>query len=233
MLHHYILQRHQQLLEQQMDFYTPMGIHVYLKDPVENKEINVERVVAKLEESLPQHLLGEVEMIIIGNFDEFKERSLNAFYEGGTLYLSPKQDGEEDMYEDVVHETAHSLEQPYGALIYEDREIEQEFIEKRRNLHKILWEMGYKLPEAVFLNTEYNEEFDMFLFEKVGYDKLMYMTQGIFISPYSPTSLREYFATGFVEYYLDPDSHSFLKQISPQLYKKLLQLHDPERLDNS
>ena len=232
MLQHYILQRHQQLLERQMDFYTPTGIHVYVKDPIDNENVDLEKVVAHLEGTLPEHLLGEVEMIIVGNFPEFERRKLNAFYDGGTMYVSPDQDNDDDLYDDLVHETAHSLEQPYGALIYQDGKLEQEFLEKRRNLHKILWQVGYKIPENVFLNPEYDEEFDMFLLDKVGYDKLETLTQGMFVSPYAPTSLREYFATGFTEYFLD-SNHSHFKQVSPQLYKKLLLLQDPEELDNS
>lgn len=214
-----------------MDFYTPTGIHVYVKDPINNENVDLEKVVAHLEGTLPEHLLGEIEMIIVGNFPEFERRKLNAFYDGGTIYVSPDQDNDDDLYDDLVHETAHSIEQPYGALIYQNGKLEQEFLEKRRNLHKVLWQLGYKIPENVFLNPEYNEEFDMFLLDKVGYDKLETLTQGIFISPYATTSLQEYFATGFTEYFLD-SNHSYLKQVSPQLYKKLLFLQDPEKLDS-
>ena len=49
-------------------------------------------------------------MIIFGWFDEFEERSLNAFYEGGTLYVSNIQDDFMDMYDDIIHEISHSLE---------------------------------------------------------------------------------------------------------------------------
>ena len=231
MLQHYILQRHQQLLERQMDFYTPTGIHVYVKDPIDNENVDLEKVVIHLEGTLPEHLLGEIEMIIIGNFPEFERRKLNAFYDGGTIYVSPDQDSNDDLYDDLVHEVAHSIEQPYGALIYQNGKLEQEFLEKRRPLHKVLWQLGYKIPENVFLNPEYDEEFDMFLLDKVGYDKLETLTQGIFVSPYATTSLQEYFATGFTEYFLD-SNHSYLKQVSPQLYKKLLFLQDPEKLDS-
>ena len=82
------------------------------------------------------------------------------------------------------------------------------------------------------MNPEYNQEFDLFLYEKVGYDKLSNIAQGIFINPYAATSLREYFATGFTEFYVHPDEHGFLKRVSPQLYKKLVSLHDPKKLDN-
>ena len=36
-------------------------------------------------------------MIIVGWFEEFEERKLNAFYKDGTLHISNTQDDEEDM----------------------------------------------------------------------------------------------------------------------------------------
>ena len=92
--------------------------------------------------------------------------------------------------------------------------------------------MGYKIPSTVFMEPEYNEEFDMLLHQKIGYEKLSNILTGVFISPYAATSLREYFATGFTEFYLHPDEHGFLKKISPELYKKLITLQDSEKLDN-
>jgi Mlc titration factor MtfA (ptsG expression regulator) len=91
-------------------------------------------------------------------------------------------------------------------------------------LKDILWAHGFKAPSDFFANVEYDKEFDDFLLNKVGYDKLALLMQGLFISPYAATSLREYFATGFTEFYLDSD-HNFLKVLVPALYKKLLILH--------
>mgnify|MGYP003652557027 FL=1 len=232
MLRDYIQQKQRQLLEQQTDFYTSTGIHVYFKDPVENEEINVETVVSDIESIIPAHLLSEVEMIIIGWFDEFEERSINAFYDGGTLYVSNVQNDFMDMYDDIVHEISHSLEEPYGYFIYGDKKIENEFLRKRKFLHDILWQKGFKAPMTVFMELEYNKDFDMFLYEKIGYDKLTTLVEGIFVTPYAATSLREYYATGFTEFYVNPDTHGFLRKVSPELYKKLVLLQDPEKLDN-
>ena len=96
----------------------------------------------------------------------------------------------------------------------------------------MLWEKGFKAPLNTFLNPEYDEEFDMFLYKTVGYEKLSSMIEGLFISAYAPTSLEEYFATGFLEFYLD-SNHNFLKKTCPQLYKKLIVIQDPEKLDNA
>jgi hypothetical protein len=230
MLERYIHQKQGKLQNKQSDFYTSTGLHVFFKDPVDN--VDVEKVVSKVESAIPAHLLSEVEMIIIGWFDEFEERSLNAFYDSGTLYISNIQDDFMDMYDDIIHEISHSLEEPHGYFLYGDKKIENEFLRKRKYLHDILWKMGYKVPLSVYMDVEYNEEFDMFLYEKVGYDKLTTIVAGVFVSAYAATSLREYYATGFAEYYTHPEAHNFLKKMSPQLYKKLVLLQNPEELDN-
>ena len=71
---------------------------------------------------------------------------------------------------------------------------------------------------------EYDVEFDNFLLNIVGYDKLAMLMQGMFISPYAATSLREYFASGFAEFFMHPD-HKLLKSVSPVLYEKLKNLY--------
>ena len=68
------------------------------------------------------------------------------------------------------------------------------------------------------------KEFDNFLYKVVGYDKISLLTAGLFLSPYSITTVREYFATGFTEFYMHPNEHGFLQKVSPQLYKKLVLL---------
>lgn len=229
MLIDYIQQSQTRILEAVNNFYTPTGIHVYVKDALANEGIDLENVISKVESSIPSHLLSEVEMLIVGWFDEFEERKLNAFYKDGTLYVSNVQDDEEDMYDDIVHEIAHSLESALGYEIYGDKKIEQEFLRKRKFLYDVLWSKGHKAPLSFFLNPEYSEEFDMFLYEKIGYDKLSELMKGLFITPYAATSLPEYLATGFTEFYLD-SNHNFFKRVSPELYKKLLKIQDPEQL---
>tara|TARA_Y100000296_G_scaffold32742_1_gene37897 strand:+ start:335 stop:991 length:657 start_codon:yes stop_codon:yes gene_type:complete len=212
------------------DFYTSRGTHVYFKDDLVNDEIDIERVVAKVEGAVPEHLLSELEMIIVGWFDEFEERSINAFYENGILHVSNVQDDESDILDDIIHELAHSIEAPHGDEIYGDQKIKDEFLRKRKILHDKLWALNLKAPIEWFMNTEYDKEFDEFLLEKVGSDKLRMICMGLFINAYAPTSLREYFATGFADFYLH-SNHNFLKKVSPALYKKLLLLQDEENLD--
>ncbi len=231
MLQNYILEQ-QKKQNQKSDFYTSSGLHVYFKEPLTNDEINVEEVIAKVESVLPHHLRSEVEMIIFGHFKEFEERAINAFYDGGTLYISNVQDDAADLYDDIIHEFSHSLEAPYGYELYGDQKIKDEFLRKRQHMHDILWKSGYKAPLSFYMNVELDAEFDEFLYQKVGYDKLSSLLMGLFITPYAATSLREYFATGFSDFYLYP-GHNTLSKVSPQLYKKLLTLQDIEKLDNT
>ena len=80
------------------------------------------------------------------------------------------------------------------------------------------------------MNTEFEQDFDDFLHKDIGYTKLSPLIQGLFVSPYAATSIREYFATMFTEFYLDPN-HNFIKKVSPAVYEKIMLLQDPEKLD--
>jgi len=224
----YLKEKQSRLNKKDMDFYTPTGLHVFFQHPVE--DVDVEKVINKIESIMPSHMLSEIEMIIFGWFDEFEERSINAFYNDNAIYVSHIQQDEADLFDDLVHEISHSLEEAYGYQIYADEKIKNEFLRKRRYLHDILWKAGFKAPLAVFTDIEYNQEFDEFLHQKVGYNKLAGLISGLFISPYAATSLREYFATAFTDYYLD-SNHSYLQKVSPAVYEKIKMLQDTKELD--
>ena len=170
MLKDYIAASQKRMIEQVSNFYTSNGIQVYFKDQLLNDKIDVEKIVSDFERVVPRHLLEEVEMIIIGHFDEFEERDLTAFYKDGALHLS-------------------------------------------------------NMP------MDENEEFDKFLFQDVGYKKLGVVVSGIFLNAYAPTALREYFATAFADFYLNPNDHTNLKNLSPILYKKIALLHNLDKSD--
>jgi len=64
------------------------------------------------------------------------------------------------------------------------------------------------------------------LYKKIGYDALRMFSVNLFVDPYSPTSLKEYFASGFEEFYLG--DKLYIKEISSYIYKKLIFLHEGE-----
>ena len=187
----YLKEKQSRLNEKDMDFYTPTGLHVFFQHPVEN--VDVEKVINKIESIMPSHMLSEIEMIIFGWFDEFEERSINAFYNDNAIYVSHIQQDEADLFDDLVHEISHSLEEAYGYQIYADDKIKNEFLRKRRYLHDILWKAGFKAPLAVFTDIEYSQEFDEFLHQKVGYDKLAGLITGLFIRNYTIGDICPFF----------------------------------------
>mgnify|MGYP003677118382 FL=1 len=193
-------------------------IAVFVKDPLP-EDVNIDYVLSSIEKRIPEHLVYAVDMMYIGQFEEFEKRDTNAAYKDGALYITNEQSDDDDMIDDIVHEMAHACEETYSSLIYSDGTIQDEFIGKRRRLYEILKVEGYKVSLEDFLNTEYSEKFDLFLYEDVGYDKLTFFTMGLFVSPYGATSYREYFANGFEHYFLtDPQ---YVKVISPAVYDKI------------
>jgi hypothetical protein len=225
-----VIQRLKEQQNKRIDFYTPYGLHVYFKDEMLNDSIDVDAAVAKYESMVPKHLLPCIEMIVFGDFEQFHERGINAFYDANTIFISNLQDDEADILDDLIHELSHGVEEQYGYQIYGDQKIYNEFLNKRMHLYRILWEMGYKAPKSFFQNVEFEREFDQFLHQTVGYDTLRNAIQGLFISPYAATSLREYFATAFTDFYIDPN-HKYLKTVSPAVYEKIILLQNEENLD--
>ena len=225
-----VIQRLREQQNKRIDFYTPYGLHVYFKDEMLNDSIDVDAAVAKYESMVPRHLLPCIEMIVFGDFEQFHERGINAFYDANTIFISNLQDDEADILDDLIHELSHGVEEQYGYQIYSDQKIYNEFLNKRMHLYRILWEMGYKAPKSFFQNVEFEREFDEFLHQTVGYDTLRSAIQGLFISPYAATSLREYFATAFTDFYIDPN-HKYLKTVSPAVYEKIILLQNEENLD--
>ena len=98
----------------------------------------------------------------------------------------------------------------------------KKLLEKRKKILDILLRQGYNVNIVQFLDTEYTEELDYFLYKGVGYDKLNLLAIDIFPTAYSITSLREYFAVGFEEY-LYGDRRN-LESVSPVLYSKVQSL---------
>ena len=107
-------------------------------------------------------------------------------------------------------------------MFYKDKKVENEFLGKRSRLYSLMRAEGIKVYESSFLETRYSKEFDYFLYKEVGYERLGNIATGLFSSPYAITSLREYFATGFEEYYIG--DRNYLKKISPSLYNTLIYL---------
>ena len=196
-------------------------IDVYIKDSLP-KGFDIERVLAKIEQVIPASLMQDIDAVIIGDFQMLKSRDMDATYEDGAIYLTNEQKGEDDMFDDVVHEVAHAVEKNYGMEIFGDGQLEVEFINKRRVLYSTLNAHGINnLSMYDYINPDYDKKFDKFLYKTVGYDKLRHLVSGLYLSPYAATSLSEYWANGFEAIFTGEDP-KYIKQICPALYEKLI-----------
>ena len=196
-------------------------INVFVTKPLP-EEISLNNVLKRIEQMIPKHMVDNIDAIYVGHFEEFDKREVNAFYQDGALYITNQQDDEEDMIDDIVHETSHAVEERYGSEIYGDGKLKQEFLLKRKKLAERLKAYGYYDDSHDFMNAEYDKSFDDFLYNQIGYDKLQFFTLGLFPSNYSATSLREYFGIGFEKYFLGEKED--LVSVSPILYKKIKEI---------
>ena len=200
----------------QKEFYL-FGKLVYVQEPFAG-DVSVQDVINEIEETIPSHLFEEIDTVIVGTFDFLDDRDLEAAYQDGAIYISNKIISNRDLLENVLHEMAHSLESSMGYLIYADNRLHSEFLGKRQRLKSILDAKDFDTWYD-FSNTEYNEEFDSFLYKDVGYPVLRSLSDGLFHTPYAVTSLREYWASGVEDYFLG--NRDLVKKISPILFNKI------------
>ena len=198
------------------------GIQVHVKDALP-QNIDIEAIVGSITLKLPAHILELVDVVYIGEFHFLEEKQANAVYLDGAIYTTNKQDNDGDMLDDLLHEYAHATEKNYNVQIYSDNAIESEFLSKRLKLGTLLDYEGYDVGEYNFSNPDYDINFDIFLHNEVGYEKIRNLDQGMFLNSYSITSLSEYFATSFEEYYLR--NRRLVKKITPAAYAKIDLIH--------
>jgi hypothetical protein len=213
--------------ERKKNHFIWSGVEIFIKDPISNPEISIGEVFSRIEKEIPKHLLGNLDSIYIGDFGFLKEREIQAAYENSSIFVTNEQDDQDDICDDIIHEIAHSVEEIYQADIYADGFLEKEFTEKRKQLYTILKSEGFEAELITFLNSDYDKNFDDFLYMEVGYPILTSLSHNLFYSPYGMTSLREYFANGFEAFY-HHDAARFLKNICPTLHKKLYKLMEED-----
>ena len=198
-------------------------IPVWTEDPLPDS-IDLRQILLDVAKRLPKIYLKYIQAVRIGIFEEMLERELNALYKDGVLYVSNMQDNNTDMLDDIIHEIAHAVEEHNHDLVYGDEGVFLEFLGKRKRLYELLKSEGYDVTIEQFLTTTYDYDFDMFLFQDIGYPVLETLTLGLFVSPYSVTSINEYFAVGFENFYMG--EANYIKKICPILSEKLYYLDE-------
>ena len=207
------------------DHYKLYNIDVYIKDKLP-ENVDFDFCLKRVAKLVPQHLLGGIDIIYVGQFDFLNDREINALYDSGAIYMTNVQQEDTDIIDDIIHEISHSLEERHKDLIYSDGAIVKEFLGKRKRLYYLLKAEGLQPPVEIQTKIEYSQEIDNYFYKEVGYQKMWHLVNGLFLTPYSATDLREYFALGF-EYYVQGNKPQ-IKSICPILFTQLENLFDLE-----
>ena len=222
----YIRNSHNKVMNERKE-YTLFGvINVFIKDALTN-DVNMTEVLMEIEDTIPQHLLHEVETIIVGQFKELNDRGVRAAYLDGGIYVTNEQPSSEQLFEDIVHEIAHAVEKSYEYDLYGDDSVEREYVGKKIRFLDLLAANNIRVPNRIRYEIEYSKLFDEFLFYQLGYDNVIPYTTGLFITPYASVSVSEYFATAFEHYFVQADT-GYVKEICPQLFTKLQAIAEGE-----
>lgn len=198
------------------DHYSMRGTNIYIQDPV-GDHIDLDFVFEYVTARVPSKLLDSIDVIYVGNFPEFKEREINAYYDNGAIFVTNQQDNDRDMIDDIVHEIAHGVEERYNDFVYSDGSVEREFMKKRETLYNLLNTYDLNPPKLLLIEPSYNQIVDDYLYAEVGYDVLNDLVNGIFVSAYAATSINEYYARGFEEWVFGHRAE--IKKLSPALYR--------------
>jgi hypothetical protein len=200
-------------------------IYVWEKDPV-LPDVDIDVSLQRIVKLVPKNYFNNIDTIFIGQFPELSKRNLNALYQDNAIYVSNMIMDTSEFMKNIVHELAHAVHDEYCDLVDENDAVMNEFFVKRRQLKKILHLNGYNVENQNFENLEYDQNFDTYLYQEIGYPIMHTLTINLFVSPYAATSYKEYFANGFEHYYLN--DFTSVKQVSPKLFSLLTKIESIE-----
>ena len=219
----YIKKSATKALDNRTEFYLLSGqIPIYIINKLPS-HIKFNNIVRDLEKNIPHNIIKMIEGIYVGEFKELKDRNIQAMFKDGVIYLSAFKNvpnvTDRIILNDICHELGHAVEDNLGYEIYADGKIEAEYNGKKQKLFSLLAHDGYHFAKEILFDPSLIGFLDDLLYKEIGYDNLSIIASGLFTSPYSITTIREYFANG-IEDYLLGDSE-LLRKISPVLYKKI------------
>jgi hypothetical protein len=221
-------ERHNNFLNQKMrEYYIHGTIPFVVIEELDPEKVNIGKVINTINRKIPKELFYGVDGVYITHLPEFDEREINALYKDAAIYVTSHQDNSDDLLDDIVHELAHATETYFEEDIYGDEKVEVEFLAKRKKLYRILKNEGYVVNIMDFLDTKYNHDFDFYLYDDIGYNALSGYCQNVFLSPYSMTSLREYYAVAFTDFFLF--DRQKVKNLCPVVYQKVKNLIEKEK----
>ena len=112
-------------IKKKLKEYNIYGKPFIFAEPFIN-DIDLEYIKKKIESSIPEYFFDNIDGFFVGYVEEFFNdgREYNAMFKDGAIYLSPDQDNEKDLLDDILHELAHAVEQKNEIEIYGDGRLE-------------------------------------------------------------------------------------------------------------
>jgi len=205
-----------------LDFEAYCNVQIIATDFPSN--LSLQNVCKLLNSYMPAGMLSPIDVIYIGKFDFLDNFGKTSTLIEDAIYVNSEQTSEKEIVKDIIHEIAHIIE-PKIKIELRKSSVVSEFLTKRKQLFYKLKEYckenNYTLDN--FINTNYDEQFEDFLFNDVGFKTLQNIN--IFPTPYGILSLQEYFSSAFEDFYMI-EQHETLKNRSPALFKFLERLHE-------
>ena len=174
----YLVKSFEKSLNERKEYYL-YDIPIFILNPF-SEEIKIDDVVEEITNIIPYKFLKGLEGVYVGDFPELKDRDIHAMLKDDAIYLSSiLPDDESVSYDlivsDVVHEIAHLLENKQYYEIYGDKEIETEYLGKKKRLVDLLRANGISFHGMgkLFFSEEHVDELDNFLYDQIGYDKII------------------------------------------------------------
>tara|TARA_Y100000114_G_scaffold70920_1_gene64887 strand:- start:1472 stop:2155 length:684 start_codon:yes stop_codon:yes gene_type:complete len=224
----YIKKSHKNNLQERKEYTVFGSVNLFIKDPLP-RDIDVSSIIMDLEDTIPRKFFHEIDIVLVGQIPELIDRGLRGAYLDGGIYITNEQPSDEQMFEDIVHEIAHAVEKTYEFELYGDGNIEREYTSKKITFLNLMHANGISVPNRIKYENEYSKAFDEFLYYTLGYEKVEKFSNGLFISPYAPVSISEYFATAFEAYFVNTQQE-YVKKISPYLYEKIREITKEEEI---
>jgi len=186
---------------------------------ISNLQLNIEDVKKDIIR-LPKFCFLEVNKVYIYNAEDLDNYDLDSSYGHRIVKIdSSKIASRKDLVKTLIHELYHSIQDQIKEKFNEQFEkVCFEYLVKKKKILDIFKsDSRFTPPEPSFYTALfYNEKFDDYLYNIIGYNVINNRLKDYFPSSYSMTSIDEYIATCFEIFYFE--NQKWLSIYCPEVF---------------
>ncbi len=190
-------------------------------------ELDIEEFKSLIRQ-LPLYLFSNLEKIYIYPSSQLNKSNFVGYSINKSIFIDC--DGlksNKDIIKVLIHECFHTIENKIKIQFNQQyQNTKNEYLQKKKKvLDSISNINSFVNPELNYYNTtEYDKQFDFYLYKQVGYDNLYFKLFDIFPNAYSMTSLSEYIAVCFEIYFFE--NKEWLSKYCNEVYKLITGLEN-------